>query len=552
MCGIICLIQCGGKKIDLAKARECMNFLKARGPDKTSDKIIEINEMVEVFMGFTRLAIMDTSDAGLQPFTNGTGDIVVCNGGIYNYKQLAKTHGIEITSECDCEILLPLFKKMGFEAMISKELDAEFAMTFFDKLENKIYVARDRYGVRPLYYGYNHTTKMLGFASELKALHPLMEFVEQVVPNQIISIDLSQKNDSNLDFDVTSLVTNKSYYSFSDACEHNLPLITMSTEIIRERINFLLTEAVKKRLYSDRPIGFLLSGGLDSSVIVSIATKILGPDNIVCFSIGIEGSPDVEAAKKVVKYLGIQNHHIIPFSIKQGLEELHNVIKATETYDITTIRASTPQYIMAKYIKENTNIKVLLSGEGSDEIHGSYRYFRDAPDFVQFHNETIRLLQELCYFDNQRTDRTMANWGLEVRVPFLDFDYVDFITKIDPQLLMYKHDYMEKMIVRDSFKSYLPDEILYRSKEAFSDAVSNSENNWAKSIQILADSKISNEELENNNFSINKPRTKDALYFRNIFESIYPARDNIIPHYWLPKFQKEEILDPSATILQCY
>ena len=207
---------------------------------------------------------------------------------------------------------------------------------------------------------------------------------------------------------------------------------------------------------------------------------------------------------------------------------------------------------MAKYINENTNIRVLLSGEGSDEIHGSYRYFRDAPNAIEFHIETIRLLKELCYFDNQRTDRTMASNGLEVRVPFLDFDYVNFITKVNPTLLMFTDKNMEKQIVRDSFRGYLPDEILYRSKEAFSDAVSNSEVNWATSIQIVANSKITDNDLETCKYSVNIPKTKDALYFRKIYESIYSNRDNVIPHYWLPRFQKEEIFDPSARVLKCY
>lgn len=544
MCGIICLLQYSGKSIDITKATECLDNIRARGPDKQKYSIIRANEKVEIFMGFSRLAIMDTSTAGQQPFTDEHDNHVVCNGEIYNYKKIVNQYQISMKTDCDCEILLPLYNKIGFQNMVRDELDAEFAIVLLDKKSGKIYAARDRYGVRPLYYGYNNSTKTIGFASELKALHPIMEYVEQVKPNYIYSIDLQKESDI-----MQPLIIQDEYYSYKKLYAN----LMLNNEIyIRQQINYYLTEAVKKRLYADRPIGFLLSGGLDSSLIVAIATKILGPQNIVCFSVGINGSPDVEAAKKVVEYLGIKNHHIVPFSVDLGLTLIPNVIKTIETYDITTIRASTPQYVMANYISKNTDIRVLLSGEGSDEIHGSYRYFRDAPDLVQFHNETIRLLEELYYFDNKRTDRTMAGHGLEVRVPFLDFEYVEFITRINPKFLMYRKDHMEKQIVRDSFKGYLPDEILYRSKEAFSDAVSNDQINWAISIQKVADSKISDSELEKNEFEINRPRTKDALYFRRIFNSIYPKRDNIIPHYWLPRFQKEEILDPSARILKCY
>ena len=545
MCGIICLIQCQGKNIYLSDAYRCIGRLEKRGPDMSRCKLSRINEEIQMFIGFTRLAIMDTSEDGLQPFTDELGNVVVCNGEIYNYIQLANTYHIDLKSTCDCEILLPLFTQVGFDKMVSTELDAEFATIIFCKEQNKIYAARDRYGVRPLYYGYNRTTGMLGFASELKALHSIMEFVEQVAPNKIMTLDLNSSKNN----DICSRITSQDYYSFDNI---KPSLDVPDIDMVHSDINSLLTEAVKKRLDSHRPIGFLLSGGLDSSLIVAIATRILGPENIVCFSIGVDGSPDIEAAKKVVKYLGIDNHHIISFDIAQALSTLHSVIEAIETYDITTIRASTPQYIMAKYISEKTNICVLLSGEGSDEIHGSYRYFRDAPSPLEFHSETIRLLKDLCYFDNQRTDRSMACWGLEVRVPFLDFKYVKYITELHPQLLMYKPDYMEKMVVRDSFKTYLPEEILYRSKEAFSDAVSSNEINWAKSIQMVSNKKFTDEELKENEFTINKPKTKDALYFRRIFDSIYPNRNNIIPYYWLPRFQKEEVLDPSARILQCY
>lgn len=522
MCGIICLISKKIKEDDIIKSLE---ILKARGPDARSYKIIN-EENKEIYFGFTRLSIMDTSINGLQPFTMGK-KMIICNGEIYNYKDLIIKYKLEDT-ECDCRILLPLIEKIGFNHMIN-EIDAEFAMIYYDG--NSIYAARDRYGVRPLYYGFKD--EMIGFASELKVLHQLMNTIEQVKPNEIFKINNDIKREIYYDYD-------KLTYN-----ENMNNIIYIHNELRRTLIN-----AVNKRLHADRPIGFLLSGGLDSSLIVSIATNILGIENITCFSIGIEGSPDIEAAKKVVKYLRIKNHYIVPFSVEIGLKELEKVIEVIETYDITTIRASVAQYIMAKFINEKTDIKVILSGEGSDEIAGGYKYMRNAPNKEEFHKETIKLLKELYFYDNKRTDRTMAGNGLEVRIPFLDKEYVEFITKIDPKLLMYKKDYIEKRILRDAFKGFLPDEILYRPKEAFSDAVSSKEINWYKSIQEKVEKIITNDELINNPFKINKPEIKEALYYRRIFNKIYPNRDDIIPHYWLPNFQNEKIIDPSATVLK--
>jgi len=558
MCGILCLIQYGGSNIDVDMANECLEKLNPRGPDQSNFIVKRLNTGVEIYLGFTRLAIMDLSDDGMQPFQSNQGDFVICNGEIYNYKKLANNNKIETKTNCDCEVLLPLFNKLGIN--FYEELDGEYAMVIVDKSDQKIFAVRDKYGVRPLYVGFDRETKIIGFASELKALHPIMESVEQVKPWQTIEMSFNLEMISGLTADVSDLIqyNNREDYpkmSFDDITEYR-------SEWIRSELKNILTNCVSKRLHSDRPIGFLLSGGLDSSLITSIASNIIGPQYTTCFSIGIDGSPDVEAAKKVIAYLGIpeKNHHIIPFDTELGLQILPNVIRDIETYDITTIRASTPQYLMANYIKEQTNIRVVLSGEGSDEIHGSYRYFRDAPNAYQFHTERTRLLRELTYFDNKRTDRTMAAHGIEVRIPFLDPEYVDFVMKIDPNLLMYKTNQMEKQLLRDSFIGSLPTEILYRSKEAFSDAVSTKEINWANSIKELANnsvfdmvSKDSGPTNSNRNkFAINKPRTPDALYFRKIFDINYYNRDNIIPHYWLPRFQKEDVLDPSATILNCY
>jgi asparagine synthase (glutamine-hydrolysing) len=546
MCGILCLVCYDKGSFDLQRAPLYLNLLEHRGPDGKSERIIRMDDDTTIYLGFTRLAIMDVSDSGLQPFYDEIGNHVICNGEIYNYRYLADKYNIDLKTTCDCEIILPLYKKIGFTEMVSNNLDAEFAMVLYSAKEKRLYASRDRYGVRPLYYGYSNTKKVIGIASELKALHPIMEFVEQLKPNRIIKIDLEKRSTF-----LNELIEHSIYFSYGTLkYEPYIDNITYIHEQIRTR----LERAVIKRLVADKPIGFLLSGGLDSSLVVAIATRVLGPEKMVCFTIGFEGSPDVEAAKKVVAFLGIKKHHIVPFTVDSGMTVLHEVIKAIESYDVTTIRASVPQYIISKYISEKTDVKVILSGEGADEICGSYRYFRDAPNAKEFHNETIRLLKKLCYFDNQRTDRTMAAYGLEVRVPYLDFEYVEFITRINPYYMMYRNDNMEKQLIRDSFCGYLPGDILYRSKEAFSDAVSSNEINWAQSIQAEADRTISDNEFHNakNKYQINIPLMKDGLLFRKIFEKYYPNRDNVLPYYWLPKFQREIILDPSAKILKCY
>lgn len=543
MCGIFCLIKYK-HPINNEEMIKYSNMLSHRGPDAENYKIIKPRDDIEIFMGFRRLSIMDISNDALQPFER-KGKYVMCNGEIYKYKTLIKKYKLKLQTKCDCEVILPLNEKMNIWDMIIEELDAEFAMILYDKIQNIIYVVRDRYGIRPLFYGYNTKDNTIAFASEMKALHPIMEYIEPVKPNKfyILNLNIPLKN-------IKKMVYNVEYYNYDNTHLDNV-LYLNKIEYIEQKLRYLLINAVSKRLHADRPIGFLLSGGLDSSLIVAIATRIIGPENIVCFSVGLDGSSDVEAAKKVVKYLGITQHHIVPFTIEEGINIIPEVIKCIESYDITTIRASTPQLIMAKYINKQTNIKVILSGEGSDEIHGSYRYFRNAPNAIEFRKECLRLLEELYLYDNLRTDRTMASQGLEVRIPFLDYEYVEFIKKIDPALLMYKIDNMEKKILRDSFKGFLPEEILYRSKEAFSDAVSSKDINWYKSIASLANTIISDDELINNPFEINKPQTKEALYYRRIFSDFYPNRDNIIPHYWLPKWSGE-IIDPSATILNCY
>lgn len=547
MCGIVCIVSFGKPVVDLEKARMCLHHVSHRGPDHSKELVLNVNSN-GIYLGFSRLAIMDTNKSACQPYSQDNTH-VICNGEIYNHDVLKENNKLRTMYQCDCEIIVPLYQKLveetdnstnSFVDLVTKYFDAEFALVLIDQNKKQLFAARDKYGVRPLFVGIDFTEQTVAFASELKALQTWEKmFIQPLDPKKLLSLDLSE--------DIAHIHTLDQLEPVSRS------LATETIDKIRDDIRNLLTRAVSKRLHANRTIGFLLSGGLDSSLIVAIATRIVGVDNITCFSIGMEGSPDVEAAKKVVRYLGIKKHYIVGFTSEEGYAEIPNVIKSIESYDITTVRASTPQYLLAKFIKKRTDVRVLLSGEGSDEIHGSYRYFRDAPNAQEFHGETQRLLDELYLYDNLRTDRTMAAFGLEVRVPFLDMEYVRYIMNLSPELLMYrKEDHqMEKQLLRDSFRHYLPNDILYRSKEAFSDAVSSESVSWYKTVQEEVSKKYHPDVLSESTLEP-KVESLEAYHYRKLFDEFYPNRSTVIPHYWLPKWQKDHISDPSATVLKCY
>lgn len=494
MCGILCVINPDNSML----CNELLGKLSHRGPDQTASLSFGLND-TKIFLGFTRLAINDLTLNGMQPFASEKG-FVICNGEIYNHQLIEETFGR--MSSSDCGVLLNLFENLPFSSALHY-LDAEFALVYFDGIN--IYAARDRYGVRPLFMG-THENSII-FSSEMKAIPDKYINVSQIKPTTYIKYST-----------VTKQLECVEYY-----VRHIIETIQPQHSIIRK----FLISAVKKRLLSDRPIGFLLSGGLDSTLIVYIASKLMDPSKIECFTIGVEGSPDIKAAKQLTEFLGIKKHHVVNFDINEGLELIPEVIRVLETYDITTIRASVPQYMLARYIKNNTDIKVLLSGEGSDEIHGSYKYFEKAPDVKSFKEECARLLSELHYYDNLRTDRTMAAWGLEVRCPFLDHKYVNYIFTSNSEQYMF--NMIEKKFLRDAFNGEIPAEILYRSKDAFSDSVSSDKENWRLSI-------------------IHKYGDEYEFY-KNKFLEYYPVdRLSIIPHYWMPNWCGN-VTDPSAKIL---
>ncbi len=525
MCGILLYIDENEKDIS-----SNVDQIACRGTEQYKKLDKKFNSFNLQFH-FHRLAIMEPSLESCQPFIYNN-IITMCNGEVYNFKELIAKYDLE-PSDNDCSIFAQLYLKVGFVSMLNL-LNAEFALILADLNSGYIYIARDPYGIRPLFIGYethnnNFSNKKIGFASEGKALLNIFSSIEFVKPNNYIIVDLINKLE----------IVHKPWYFYADLLKQ--PRLN-SKEIILTKVRETFIKAVERRLHADRPIGFFLSGGLDSSLIVSIASRLLGNDKLVTFSIGLENGQDAMMAKKVVEYLGLKNHHNVVFEVKDGIEAIPEVIRRTETYDITTIRASTPQYLLAKYVKENTDVKVLLSGEGSDEIHGSYKYFRKAPDGIEFEKETLRLLEELYMFDCLRTDRTVSGFNLEVRVPFLDKEYVELVYQI-PYEFKSSNNQLEKSFLREAFEGYLPKEVLWRPKEAFSDAVSNKDVSWYKSIE----KKIIDDGLMVK-MPANEPQIPEAGYYKKIYQQFYGSH-KFVKHYWLPRFQETRIDDPSATIL---
>lgn len=528
MCGIFACLNC---TCDAKTVHEYFDKIKHRGPDDS-----EIVKKGSHVFGFHRLAINDIEN-GNQPFEKN-GLIMICNGEIYNHKTIESNHKLKpyLETKSDCECIIHLFDAGMSSEQIAAQLDAEFAFVVYDEKTNTVYAARDAFGVRPLFLGIKDN--MIAFASEMKAIN-YCDFIEPFLPGHSMTLNL------NTTMSPTYIKNQyKRFYCFPDMI--NL----FGREDVLATVRTLFISAVQKRVMSDRPIGCLLSGGLDSSLVAAVLNKFV--PNVHLFSVGLEGSVDVAAAKKVAKFLNNPNHHILTFTVDEGANVIDDVIRQLESYDVTTVRASTPQYLLAKYISTNTDIVVIYSGEGSDELNAGYQYSKRAPNAQQLLYDGKSLLSELYMFDNLRTDRTTAAWGLEVRVPFLDKEFVNYVLSVNPEFKVCNAETIEKKLIRDAFVGWLPDEILYRPKEAFSDAVSSKEVSWYKSLQAKIAKVVTDDELLNHTYTFNPPQTKEALYYRNVFEDYYSNREHVISKMWMPKWQTETTNDPSATVLSCY
>ena len=520
MCSIIGYI---GKEFTPQSIRPYFDRTLSRGPDMS-----RILPIPGGFLGFHRLAIMGLNEMGMQPFVRGE-QALVCNGEIYGFRAIRETlqkKGYIFHSDSDCEILLPLYAEMGVEMF--RQLDAEFAMILFDG--KSLIAARDPIGIRPLYYGYDADGQII-FASEAKNLVGLCAKIMPFPPGHYY------KDGKFVCYRDMSAPAYRSEDDLETACRK-----------IREK----LTAGIEKRLDADAPVGFLLSGGLDSSLVCAVAARC-SKKPIRTFSIGMDiDAIDLKYAREVADYIGSDHTEVYmtPDEVRSSLE---TVIELLGTYDITTIRASMGMYLVCKAIHQQTDIRVLLTGEISDELFG-YKYTDFAPSAQAFQDESKKRVDELYMYDVLRADRCISVNSLEARVPFGDLDFVKYVMSIDPKLKLNTYD-MGKYLLRHAFEKdhLLPDDILWRQKAAFSDAVGHS---MVDDLKAYAEEKYTNEEFETlrRKYDYCTPFTKESLLYREIFEKYYPGQAPMIKDFWMPNKSWEgcNVNDPSARVLANY
>lgn len=508
MCGIVGIFDIkGGSEKFRTKALEMSKKIRHRGPDWSGiyvgDKTIIAHE---------RLAIVDPW-SGKQPLYSKDKKLVLgVNGEIYNHRDLRKPleSKYEFQTQSDCEIILALYREKGIDFL--EDLNGIFAFALYDQEKDCYLIARDHIGIIPLYMGWDAEGTFY-VASELKALEGTCKKIEEFLPGHYL-----YSNDS----------VPKKWYSRDwteyDAVKEN----PTSIDDLRQA----LEDAVHRQLMSDVPYGVLLSGGLDSSVISAIAKKYAAKrvesDNtqeawwpqLHSFAVGLVGSPDLAAARKVADYIGTI-HHEIHFTVQEGLDAVRDVIYHLETYDVTTVRASTPMYLMARVIK-SMGVKMVLSGEGADELFGGYLYFHKAPNAQAFHEETVRKLSKLHLYDCLRANKSLAAWGVEGRVPFLDKEFIDVAMRLNPEDKMAKDGKMEKWVIRKAFEDYLPESVVWRQKEQFSDGVGYS---WIDTLKQLTADSVTDEQMASAKFRypINTPMSKEEYFYRSIFAEHFPS-----------------------------
>jgi asparagine synthase (glutamine-hydrolysing) len=508
MCGIIGVFDLKQRYDELRPGvLQMSKKIRHRGPDWSgiycSDRAILAHE---------RLAIVDPA-SGAQPLLSEDGNLILTvNGEIYNHIELRKQlkEDYHFRTKSDCEVILALYREKGVTFI--NDLSGIFAFALYDKLNDTYLIARDHMGIVPLYKGWDKHGNFY-VASELKSLEGVCPRIEVFPPGHYLySKDSCEKQ------------WYQPQWTTYDAVKDNISSI--------EELRKELEDSVHRQLMSDVPYGVLLSGGLDSSIISAIARKFAARrietqdlneawwPRLHSFAVGLDGSPDLAAAQKVADHIGTV-HHEVKFSIQEGLDALSDVIYHLETYDVTTVRASTPMYLLARVIK-SMGVKMVLSGEGADEIFGGYLYFHKAPDAKAFHEETVRKLSKLHLYDCLRANKSLAAWGIEGRVPFLDKEFLDVAMRLNPLDKMATNGRPEKWILRKAFEDILPESVAWRQKEQFSDGVGYS---WIDTLKKLASSKVTDSQMDTAifRFPINPPLSKEEYYYRSIFSEHFPS-----------------------------
>lgn len=557
MCGIFALLNDNGQTPnDIIK----QEFIKGekRGPESSSLNAVGSN----CILGFHRLAINGLNEESNQPLI--INDVIlICNGEIYNYHDLYDSMNIKQITGSDCEVIIHLYIKYGIEQTLNM-LNGVFAFILYDNRPNinKLFIARDPLGVRPLYYmkklftvGWDVNPEIYGFASELKCLE--FFYQKKYTENTLMHFKPGTYSEFNCKNEQFSLQAEfVPYFSLNHPQFYNNNL-----EVIYNSINHYLSSAVYKRCFTtERPIACLLSGGLDSSLVTALVNNYYKinniPNKLETYSIGLEGSEDLRNAKIMADYLGTQHTEIIVTEDKM-FETIPDVIEAFEGYDTTTTRAGIGNYLLGEYISKNSNAKVIFNGDGSDELFGGYLYMNMCNDSIEFDKETRRLLTDIHLFDVLRSDKSISSHGLEPRTPFLDKNLVSYVLSIEPNIR--NHNFSknpEKYLLRESFsrknfldyegKQLLPDEILWRRKEAFSDGVSSKGRSLYKVLQEKIAAKLTNDTTKIYQSNI----ITEKFYYKQLFDTLYPNCESILPYYWMPKYTNAT--DPSARTLDIY
>ena len=524
MCGIFALI---GYNPTITLDESYFARGKKRGPEYSTLQKIDKN-----YFGFHRLAINGLTPSGNQPFEY-KNYVLICNGEIYNYKELIRDYNLNVTSGSDCEVILHLYHLFGAKCV--NKLDGEFSFIIYDRMKNFFFIARDPYGVRPLYY--NVIGNTFCFSSDISSM-------------QFMNISNLKHFKPGTYMEITGGVN---YYISCEESYLQLPklIITNQMEYLYNIYSLLCKAVVKRVENTERPVACLLSGGLDSSLVAAIAARHLSQKGIMLetYSIGLEGSEDLKYAAIVANHIKSKHTQII-CSEDDFINSIPEVIKDIESYDTTSVRASVGNWNVGKYIKEHSEARVVLNGDGADELMGGYLYFHACPNPLDFVNECNRLLNNIHQFDVLRSDKSIASHGLEPRTPYLDIDFTKYYLSIPPNVRCHtSNKNVEKYLIRDAFgfiaPELLPSEILYRKKEAFSDGVSSLNHSWYQIIQEKLDDVV----IPNQLYTVNPPITKEQKYYRNLFETYYPGC-NTIPYFWMPRFVNAT--DASARTLDIY